>query len=171
VGVVLAALLFIKRVSETSEVTLVDAASETEGPQHSLSGKDIPEGVMVYRMMGALFFGAASKLDTILQRMKSEPDVLVLRMRKVVAMDATGLNALDTLREKLQKRGRDMVLSAPRPQPLQVMDKSGFIQRLGVDNICPDIDAALKRAKEIIDAKAAHKAHAGRKHHELQARP
>jgi sulfate permease, SulP family len=155
VGVVLAALLFIKRVSETSSVAPVVAGSEEEGKQHSLDGKVIPEGVMVYSMMGALFFGAASKLETILMRTKTEPDVLILRVRKVMAIDATGLNALDNLREKLQKRGHAMVLSAPQAQPLKVMEKSGFVERIGIENICPDIDAALVRANRILAEKRA----------------
>jgi SulP family sulfate permease len=155
VGVVLAALLFIKRVSETSEVAPVIAGKEEEGRQHSLDGKVIPDGVMVYSMAGALFFGAASKLETILMRTKTEPDVLILRVRRVVAIDATGLNALENLREKLQKRGHSLVLSAPQPQPLQVMQKSGFVEKLGSENICPDIDAALVRANAILDDKRA----------------
>jgi SulP family sulfate permease len=154
VGVVLAALLFIKRVSAASDVALVDTRAEEEGQQHSLDGKDIPEGVMVYSMMGALFFGAASKLETILHRLKREPDVMILRMRKVMAIDVTGLNALDNLREKLASRGRYLVISAPQPQPLQIMEKSGFIAKLGVDNLCPDIDAALVRAREILASKS-----------------
>ncbi len=153
VGVVMAALLFIKRASDTSDVSLVDSKSEEEGAHHSLVGKDIPNGVMVYSMMGSLFFGAASKLETILERLKSEPDVLILRLRKVMSMDATGLNALVNLREKLAARGGVIVLSAPQPQPLQVMNRSGFIQKLGLENICPDIDAALVRAREIQAAK------------------
>jgi SulP family sulfate permease len=157
VGVVLAALLFIKRVSETSEVAPVIAGKEEEGRQHSLDGKVIPDGVMVYSMAGALFFGAASKLETILMRTKTEPDVLILRVRRVVAIDATGLNALENLREKLQKRGHSLVLSAPQPQPLQVMQKSGFVEKLGIDNICPDIDAALVRANVILAEKKTKK--------------
>jgi SulP family sulfate permease len=157
VGIVLAALLFIKRVSETSEVAQVIAGKEEEGRQHSLDGKVIPDGVMVYSMAGALFFGAASKLETILSRTKREPDVLILRLRRVVALDATGLNALDNLREKLQKRGHILVLSAPQPQPLHVMQKAGFVERIGIENICPDIDAALVRANEILSAKRAGK--------------
>lgn len=153
VGVVLAALLFIKRISETSDVSLVDSQKEDEGNMHSLEGKVIPEGVMVYSMAGALFFGAASKLETILMRTKNEPDVLILRVRKVMAIDTTGLNALENLREKLARRGHAMVLSAPQVQPLQTMEKSGFIERLGIENVCPDIDAALIRAREILDAK------------------
>ena len=94
IGMVLAAILFIKRVSETTQITAVDQSSETEGPQHSLIGKVVPKGVMIYRIFGSFFFGAADKLESALKRSGQEPDVLILGMRKVLAMDATGLNAL-----------------------------------------------------------------------------
>src|SRR6185503_8235720 len=97
VGMVLAAILFIKRASETAQITAVDESTETEGSHHSLIGKDVPKGVMVYRIFGAFFFGAADKLESALKRLKQEPEVLILRMRKVLAMDATGLNALEDL--------------------------------------------------------------------------
>src|ERR1051325_3845460 len=93
IGMVLAAMLFIKRSSETMQIMAVDESTETEGSHHSLVGKEVPNGVMVFRMMGAFFFGAVDKLESVLKREKQEPDVLILRMRKVVAMDATGLNA------------------------------------------------------------------------------
>ena len=73
IGMVLAAVLFIKRVSETTQITAVDQASETEGSQHSLVGKEIPQGVMIYRIFGSFFFGAADKLESSLQREKREP--------------------------------------------------------------------------------------------------
>ena len=113
IGMVLAAILFIKRSSETTQIMAVDESTETEGSQHSLVGKEVPKGVMIYRMMGAFFFGAVDKLETILKREKQEPEVLILRMRKVVAMDATGLNALEDLYEKLHRKGKHLVLSAP----------------------------------------------------------
>jgi len=97
IGMVLAAILFIKRASETTQITAVDESTETEGSHHSLVGKEIPKGVMVYRIFGAFFFGAADKLESVLKREKQESDVLILRMRKVLAMDATGLNALEDL--------------------------------------------------------------------------
>ncbi len=150
IGMVLAAVLFIKRVSETSQITAVDESTETEGSQHSLIGKEIPPGVMIYRMFGAFFFGAVDKLESALQRMKSEPDVLILRMRKVVAMDATGLNALEDLHERLREKGKHLVLSAPHTQPLFVMEKAGFLDRLGRENVCPHVDAALARSREIL---------------------
>jgi SulP family sulfate permease len=149
-GIVLAAMLFIKRVSETTQITAVDESVETEGSHHSLVGKEVPSGVLVYRMFGAFFFGAADKLESALRRLKQEPDVLILRMRKVVAMDASGLNALEDLFERLHAKGKHLVLSAPHTQPLMVMEKAGFLDRLGRENVCPHIDAALARARHIL---------------------
>jgi SulP family sulfate permease len=147
---VLAAILFIKRSSETTQIMAVDETTETEGSHHSLVGKEVPKGVMIYRMMGAFFFGAVDKLESVLQRNKEEPEVLILRMRKVVAMDATGLNALEGLYEKLRRKGKHLVLSAPHTNPMIVMSRAGFIDRLGMQNVCPHIDAALARAREIL---------------------
>jgi SulP family sulfate permease len=114
IGMVLAAILFIKRVSETTQITAVDESTETEGAHHSLIGKSIPEGVMIYRIFGSFCFGAADKLESALHRLKQEPEVLILRMRKVLAMDATGLNALEDLHERLQSRGKHPVLIRSR---------------------------------------------------------
>jgi SulP family sulfate permease len=150
IGMVLAAVLFIKRVSETTQITAVDESVETEGSHHSLVGKTVPEGVMVYRMFGAFFFGATDKLESALKRLKQEPEVLILRMRKVLAMDATGLNALEDLYERLHRKGKHLVLSAPHTHPLMTMEKAGFIDRLGRQNVCPHVDAALDRAREIL---------------------
>jgi SulP family sulfate permease len=155
IGMVLAAVLFIKRSSETTQIMAVDESTETEGSQHSLIGKEVPKGVMIYRMMGAFFFGAVDKLESVLKRVNEEPEVLILRMRKVVAMDATGLNALEDLYDKLRRRNKHLVLSAPHTNPLMVMEKAGFIDRLGSENVCPHIDAALERAREILGLPAA----------------
>jgi SulP family sulfate permease len=150
IGMVLAAILFIKRASETTEITAVDESTETEGSHHSLVGKEIPKGVMVYRIFGAFFFGAADKLESALKRLKQEPDVLSLRMRKVLAMDATGLNALEDLYERLRRKRKHLVLSAPHTQPLLVMENAGFLDRIGRENVCPHVEAALARAREIL---------------------
>jgi SulP family sulfate permease len=154
VGMVMAAVLFIKRISETTQITAVDETTETEGSHHSLLGKQIPEGVIVYRVFGAFFFGAADKLETALKRARQEPEILILRMRKVLAMDATGLNALEDLYEKLHRRGKNLLLSGPHTQPLFMMDKAGFLDRLGRENVCAHIDAALERAREILESKS-----------------
>ena len=150
IGLVLAAVLFIKRVSETTQITAVDETTETEGSQHSLVGRVVPDGVMVYRIFGAFFFGAVDKLESVLKREKREPVVLILRMRKVLAMDATGLNALEDLFERLHRKGKHLVLSGPHTQPLFLMEKAGFLDRIGRDNVCPHIAAALARSRVIL---------------------
>jgi SulP family sulfate permease len=150
IGMVLAAVLFIKRVSETTQITAVDEISETEGSQHSLIGREIPNGVMIYRIFGSFFFGAADKLESALKREGREPDVLILRMRKVLAIDATGLNALEDLYERLHRRKKHLILSGPHTQPLFMMDKAGFLDRLGRENTCANIEYSLDRAREIL---------------------
>ena len=150
VGVVLAALLMVKRISETSQITAVDESTETEGSQHSLIGKTVPRGVVVFRVFGAFFFGVVDKLDDELKRAKQEPEVLILRIRKVLAIDATGLQALEDLHAKLRAKGKHLILSAPHTQPLAVMENAGFIDRLGRENVCPHITAALARSRVIL---------------------
>ncbi|HUA67822.1 MAG TPA: sulfate permease [Candidatus Saccharimonadales bacterium] len=155
-GMVLAAMLFIKRVSDTTQITAVDESTETEGSHHSLIGKEIPDGVMVYRIFGSFFFGAADKLESALKRLKQEPEVLILRMRKVLAMDATGLNALEDLYERLRRHNKHLVLSGPHTQPLFMMDKAGFLDKLGRENVCANIDLALARSREILGGPMDH---------------
>lgn len=150
VGMVLAAMLFIKRVADTSQITPVSADNDTEGPQHSLQGRDIPADVQVFRLLGPFFFGVADRLETALKRAQREPKVVILRMRKVTAMDATGLNALENLYEKLAQKHRRLVISALQPQPHKALKKAGFLDRLGTENVCPDIDHALQRAQALL---------------------
>ncbi|HVV00713.1 MAG TPA: sulfate permease [Verrucomicrobiae bacterium] len=152
-GMVLAAMLFIKRVSDTTQITAVDESTETEGAHHSIVGKNLPEGVMVYRIFGSFFFGAADKLESALKRLKQEPEVLILRMRKVLAMDATGLNALEDLHERLRKHQKHLILSGPHTQPLFMMAKAGFLKELGEENLCANLDSSLARAREILAAR------------------
>ena len=155
IGMILAAILFINRVSASTQITRVDENTEPESAHNSLFGKTVPPGVLVYRVFGAFLFGAADKLETALQRAHQEPDILILKMQSVLAMDATGLNALADIYEKLHRKGRHLILSGPHTQPLLTMKKDGFIDQLGEENVCAHLDAALERAKEILAAKAA----------------
>jgi sulfate permease, SulP family len=154
VGMVLAAALFIKRVTETTIISPVDESTETEGSHHSLIGKTVPPGVMVYRIFGPFLFGAAEKLESALKRLKQEPDVLILRMRKVLAMDATGLNVLEDLHARLHRRNKHLILCGPHPQPLTIMEKSGFLDKLGRENVCSNMDDALNRSRKILEISA-----------------
>jgi len=95
------------------------------------------------------------KLESVLKREKREPTILILRMRKVLAMDATGLNALEDLHERLRRKGKHLILSGPHTQPLFLMEKAGFLDRIGRDNVCPHIAAALERARAILGLPAA----------------
>jgi sulfate permease, SulP family len=152
-GMVLAAMLFIKRVSETTQITAVDERALDLPPQDSLAGKDVPKGVLVYQLRGAFLFGAADKLENALMRLKQEPDVLILNLKLMMAMDATGLNALEELHAKLTRRGKCLLLSGGHTQPLIMMQKDGFIERLGAENACENLDAALQRAREVLAKK------------------
>lgn len=154
VGMVMAAFLFIKRVSETTQITKVTPESEPEGAHHSLIGKDVPSGVMVYRIYGPFFFGAAEKMEEAFESIYDLPRVLILKMHTVPAMDATALNALESLYEKLQSRGCHLILSAPHTQPFFMMTQAGFIDRLGAENVTADLDDALTRSQWLLTATA-----------------
>jgi SulP family sulfate permease len=150
VGLIMAAVLLIKRITDATQISGVDPFTDTEGAHHSLLGKEIPEGVLVFRIFGAFVFGSADKLETVLKRAGQHPRVLILRMRKVLAMDATGLNALEDLLDSLRARNRHLILTGPNSQPLLMMEKAGFLDRLGRENICADTDAGLRRARELL---------------------
>lgn len=153
VGLILAAMLFIKRMAETTEISPITARDELETPEQIAHGKDIPEGVVVFRIFGPFFFGAAEKMEDALQRVGGLPKILILRMQLVPAMDATALNALESIVERMQKAGGTVILSGPHRQPLDMMMKAGFAERLGRRNIRAHFDDALVRAREVLAAK------------------
>ena len=150
VGMVLAAMLFIKRVSETTEVSQVFEGDLVESPEQLMSGKEIPEGVLVYRIFGPFLFGAAEKMEDAMERVEALPKVLILRLQLVSAMDATSLNALESVIERMQKHGGTVILSGLRDQPMRLLEKAGLIDKIGVSNIAAHFDGALKRARELI---------------------
>src|SRR5580704_9567264 len=139
------------------QITAVDHSSNAEGVHNSLFGKEVPKGVLVYRVFGAFLFGAADKLETALKRAHQKPDVLILKMQSVLAMDATGLNALRDIYEKLHRKGKHLVLSGPHTQPLITMQRDGFVDELGEANVCAHLDDALERARAILAEKTAAK--------------
>lgn len=150
VGMILAAMLFIRRISQSTQVMLVDKKLETDLSKYSLEGKDIPEGVMVFRIFGALMFGAADKLESILTSMGERPRIAILRMRTVLAMDATALDVLDRLYEKLKDKGVVMMITGAHSQPLHMMQKSGFLNKIGEEFVLENIDMALAKSREIL---------------------
>jgi SulP family sulfate permease len=147
---VLAAFLFIKRVAETTEVSLVTANDELETHEQVAHGKEIPEGVLVYRIFGPFFFGAAEKMEDALERVGTLPRVLILRLQLVTAMDSTALNALESIFERLEASGGVLVLSGTHRQPLQMLAQAGFVEKIGRENIHANFDDALARAREVL---------------------
>jgi SulP family sulfate permease len=152
VGMVLAAFLFIRRISETTRISGVDERGFDEGSTEGNTAVVVPKGVMVYNVFGAFLFGAADKLETALQRSQQEPEVLILKMRQVLAMDATGLQALEDLARRLRARGKHLLLCGPHSQPLFAMNRHGFIDWLGQDNVCADLELSLVRARKLLGA-------------------
>ena len=145
VGMILAAMLFMKRMSEETTVKgwkYVDAENDAD----SLDLKAVPKDVRVYEVSGPLFFGAADKILDV--TVKDYTRCLILRMRAVPAIDATAMNSLESLYKKCEKQGVRLILSHVNPQPLSAMKKSGFYNTLGQENFCAHIDDALVEAQK-----------------------
>lgn len=150
VGMLLSVVLFMRRMAETTQVEkmtdLLKDEEETPGDPLSMSLRKVPAGVEVYEVAGPFFFGAADKFKQALGRVSGRPKVLILRLRHVPIIDATGLEALEILYKKSRRGGTRLLLSGVCPAVRHVMVRSGFIQRIGRNNVCGDIDSALKRA-------------------------
>lgn len=146
VGIILAAILFMKRMSDVTEVEGWKYVDDEEDAD-SMTLRQVPENTMVYEISGPLFFGAADKILQI--SLKEKINCLVLRMRSVSAIDATAMHNLEQLYEDCRKRNIQLVLSHVNEQPMRVMTKAGFAEKVGSDNFCSHIDDALKRAQDL----------------------
>ncbi len=155
VGMILAALLFIRRVAVTTTVTAVTADYIEAGREHSLQEHPIPDYVAVFRIHGPFLFGATDKIETILEQIDRLPPVVIIRLRNMTAIDATGMRALEEVAERLRASGRTLVLCGARDQPSAVMRQAGFYEHIGERNICPHIKGALARAEQVHTAQAA----------------
>ena len=146
VGIVLAAVLFMKRMSEVTQVEgwkEVDADNDPD----SITLREIPKNTLVYEISGPMFFAAAGKILQISP--KKDTKVLVIRMRSVSAIDSTAMNKLELLYDDCRARGIQLVLSHVNEQPLRVIEKSGFYEKVGKENFCAHIDDALERATKL----------------------
>ena len=149
-GMILGALLYIRKVTVTTTVSRVTPEYVAAGVVHNLQSNPIPEGVAVYRIHGPFLFGATDKLATIEADLATLPKVVVLRLRNMTAIDATGLHALERLADELHASGRHLVLCGMREQPAQLMKQAEFHQHIGGANIQPHLAAGLARAREIL---------------------
>ena len=157
-GIVLAALLFMRRMATLSQAGYVTRMlSEEDDPDDPLAiaRREVPPGVEVFEVQGALFFGAATKFRDSIQQVEAPARVLIVRLRNVIAIDASGLHELDQLCADSARSGTRVVLAGVHAQPLIALERSGLLERLGPENVCPDIDAALARAGQLVRSQAA----------------
>lgn len=148
-GMVLAAFLFLKRMSDIAEVrqwTYI-GASEDEKLSEDVDLKYVPKNTIVYEVFGALFFGAANVFTSF--KHEEGKNVLILRMRNVPVMDISGVEALEEILETCKKRNLTLILSHVNEQPYHAMEKAGFVKKIGAENICENIDASLERAEKL----------------------
>jgi sulfate permease, SulP family len=147
VGMILAAFVFIRKVTQTTTVSEVTAAYIHEGQVHILQHKEIPSYVSIFRIHGPFLFGATDKLEAIVSRLPDLPPIIILRLRNMTAIDSTGLQALEKLADHVHASGRKLILCGAREQPSKRLREAEFHDYLGSDNICRSVAEALERAR------------------------
>jgi len=154
IGLLMAMFLFLRRVTETTKVSVVrdviDLSNESEF-QHDEEVLTLPKGVEVYEIDGPFFFGVANKFDGVMQSLGDKPKVRIIRMRKVPFMDSTGLHNLESLLRLSGNEGIHVILSGVNQEVRKVLFKAEFDQKIGADNICSNINEALKKAEEFVN--------------------
>jgi SulP family sulfate permease len=152
VGMALAALLYIYRVSQTTVVSTVTDEYIERGRVHILQDKDMPEYVSIIRIQGPFLFGTTDQLAEETADLSKFAPIVVLRLRNMTAIDATGLHALEQLADRLHKSGRTLLLCGALPQPSKMLHRVEFVEHVGEDNILPNVHAALGRAAVIFNS-------------------
>jgi SulP family sulfate permease len=146
VGMILAALLFIRKVSITTTVSRVTRRYLEEGRAHILQDKHIPDYLTIFRIHGPFLFGSTDKIAEITEHLDELPPVVILRLRNMTAIDATGLLALEDVADKVHASGRDLILCGAPRQPRSLMRQAEFERHVGIENICANVAEALVRA-------------------------
>ncbi len=154
VGVLLAAILFIRRMSDVAEVECVTEELREDDEElsdpNNIASRHVPRGVAVFEIMGSLFFGAVEKFKAALDMTSSHPKILILRMRQVPSIDAAGIQMIEGLLAKCRSEGTQLLLSGVHSQPIVALSKAGLLKDIGEQNVLANIDAALNRAREIL---------------------
>lgn len=150
-GMILAALLFISRVAATTTVSQVTDDYIEDGRVHILQDKDIPYYATIFRIHGPFLFGATDKISLVTENVHKLPPVVILRLRNMTALDATGLFALEEVARTLKFSGRELILCGAREQPLRLIQQTEFEELVGKENICENVQEALQRAEETFE--------------------
>ena len=149
VGMALAALLYIYRIAETTTVSAVTREYLDDGMAHSLQGKEIPPNTTILRIHGPFLFGTTEKLVEATSDLKELDKIVILRLRNMTALDATGLHAIEQLARRLHVSGRTLLLCGAREQPARFLERADFVAHVGRENIVPHVRAALDRARQL----------------------
>ena len=150
-GMILAALLFISRVAATTTVSQVTDDYIEDGRVHILQDKDIPYYATIFRIHGPFLFGATDKISVVTENIHKLPPVVILRLRNMTALDATGLFALEEVARTLKESGRELILCGAREQPQGLIQQTEFEELVGKENICGNVQDALQRAEEVYE--------------------
>jgi SulP family sulfate permease len=146
---ILAVLVFIKKVTQTTTISEVTEEYVRDAHVHILQHKVIPPYVAIFRIHGPFLFGATDKVGEITSRLPSLPPILILRLRNMTAIDSTGLQALESLADQVHKSGRELILCGAREQPSSLMQQTEFQHHIGPANMCKSISEALVRAATV----------------------
>jgi SulP family sulfate permease len=152
VGMSLAALLYIYRVADTTTVLPVTDEYIRDGLPHTLQGRIVPPYVSLLRIHGPFLFGTTEKLVDATANIEAFEPVVILRLRNMTAIDATGIHAIQTFAKRLRASGRELILCGAMEQPSKLLRGTRFVERLGEENIMPNVQAALDRAREVYEA-------------------
>src|SRR6266581_1730422 len=155
-GMILAVLVFIRKVTQTTTVSEVTAEYIREGHVHILQHKEIPPYISIFRIHGPFLFGATDKIDTIVNRLPDLPPIIILRLRNMTAVDSTGLQALENFADRVHESGRQLILCGAREQPAMRMHQAEFQQHIGSENMCNSIAEALSRARAVYPEASKH---------------
>jgi len=150
-GMILAALLFIARVAETTTVSQVTGDYVEDGRLPILQDKDIPYYATIFRIHGPFLFGATDKIAVVTAKMHELPPIVIIRLRNMTAIDATGLFALEEIAKQLHATKRTLILCGAREQPAQLIHQAEFEEVVGRENICANVQEALRRAEEVFE--------------------
>jgi SulP family sulfate permease len=148
-GMILAVLVFIRKVTQTTTVSEVTAEYIREGHVHILQHKEIPACVSIFRIHGPFLFGSTDKIDLIVDRLPRLPPIIILRLRNMTAIDSTGLQALENLADRIHESGKQLILCGAREQPTLRMHEAEFHEHVGAENICRSLAEALERARNL----------------------
>ena len=149
IGMILAAALYIYQVSQTTTVTHVTEEYIRDGQPHILQDKQVPGYVAILRIHGPFLFGTTEKLAESTASLSSFPAVVILRLRNMTALDATGVHAFEEFSSRLRRSGRTLLLCGARDQPAQLLENSDLMQHIGRENVLPHVEAALERARQV----------------------